>query len=194
MPRKRRLVRSNSQDFEKIERPYGSLPANARDHQAAHHFGIKGMGTRRETSSAILIDTFGRLLFQQRDDNPEISYPGKIGLFGGHREGTETFLECVVREVYEEISYFLPPESFAHLTSYEAADPYGGAVHAEIFIANNVPVDRLVITEGALLMTELKDVVTLEPRFSPSARFAMNAFLNDQRSALNRLRSEYLNR
>jgi 8-oxo-dGTP pyrophosphatase MutT (NUDIX family) len=34
-----------------------------------------------------------------------------IGLFGGHREGNETFLECVVREIYEEISHFLPSES-----------------------------------------------------------------------------------
>jgi 8-oxo-dGTP pyrophosphatase MutT (NUDIX family) len=35
--------------------------------------------------------------------------PGKIGFFGGHREYSETYLECVVREVHEEISYFVPP-------------------------------------------------------------------------------------
>ncbi|QIG92095.2 NUDIX domain-containing protein [Bradyrhizobium sp. 6(2017)] len=40
---------------------------------------------------------------QRRDDLPYISDPGKISLFGGRREGTETFLECVVREVHEEI-------------------------------------------------------------------------------------------
>jgi len=57
------------------------------------------MSTHRETSGAILIDSLGRFLFQLRDDIPEILYPGKIGLFGGHREGNETFLECVVREV-----------------------------------------------------------------------------------------------
>ena len=63
------------------------------------------MGIHRETSGAILIDSLGRFLFQQRDNNPEILYPGMIGLFGGHREGNETFLECVVREIHEEISY-----------------------------------------------------------------------------------------
>jgi hypothetical protein len=56
------------------------------------------MATHRETSGAILIDSFGRFLFQQRDDNPQVSYPGLIGLFGGNREGNETFLECVVRK------------------------------------------------------------------------------------------------
>ena len=73
------------------------------------------MGIHRETSGAILIDSLGRFLFQQRDNIPEILYPGMIGLFGGHREGNETFLECVVREIHEEISYFLPSERFAHL-------------------------------------------------------------------------------
>ena len=53
----------------------------------------------REVAGAILIATSGRLLLQQRDDVAGILYPGMIGLFGGHREGAETFLECVVREV-----------------------------------------------------------------------------------------------
>jgi len=146
------------------------------------------MSIHRETSGAILIDSCGRFLFQQRDDNPDILYPGKIGLFGGHREGNETFLECVVREVHEEISYFVPSERFAHLTSYEGTDPGGGTCRAEIFIANNVPVDQLVITEGTLLTISPKDFAAVEHRFSPSARFAVNAFLSDQRSVLGRLR------
>ena len=56
---------------------------------------------RRETASALLIDTAGRWLLQQRDDIRGILYPGLVGLFGGHREGNETFLDCVVREVHE---------------------------------------------------------------------------------------------
>ena len=147
------------------------------------------MGIHRETSGAILIDSLGRFLFQQRDNNPEILYPGMIGLFGGHREGNETFLECVVREIYEEISYFLPSERFAHLIRYTGAHPLGGAFHGEIYVANNIPVDQLLITEGSLLSVELDDLATIDAKFSPSARFAVNAFLNDQESMLNRLRS-----
>ena len=93
------------------------------------------------TSGAILIDSLERFLFQQRDNKPEILYPSMIGLFGGHREGNETFLECVVREIYEEISYFLPSERFTHLTSYTGAHPLGGTIYSEIYVANNVPVD-----------------------------------------------------
>jgi hypothetical protein len=36
---------------------------------------------RRETASAVLIDTAGRLLLQQRDDIPGILFPGMVGLF-----------------------------------------------------------------------------------------------------------------
>jgi len=68
----------------------------------------------RDISFAILIDSQGRFLFRQRDDVPGIVAPGKIGLFGGHREGNETFLECMVREVQEETGLALPRENFLH--------------------------------------------------------------------------------
>src|SRR5579864_3953837 len=58
---------------------------------------------QREVACALLIDTRGHLLLQRRDDIPSILQPGKVGLFGGHREGNETYLQCVVREIYEEI-------------------------------------------------------------------------------------------
>jgi 8-oxo-dGTP diphosphatase len=63
----------------------------------------------REVGSAILIDTLGRFLFQQRDDIPGILHPGKIGLFGGHRENGESYLQCVVQEIFEETAYYVPP-------------------------------------------------------------------------------------
>jgi 8-oxo-dGTP pyrophosphatase MutT (NUDIX family) len=61
----------------------------------------------RQFACAVLIDGFGRFLLQQRDDIPDIVDPGKIGLFGGGRECGETYLQCIVREVNEELSYFL---------------------------------------------------------------------------------------
>jgi hypothetical protein len=40
----------------------------------------------REIAGAIIIDTLGRFL---RDDITGIIHPGKVELFGGHREGDE---------------------------------------------------------------------------------------------------------
>jgi hypothetical protein len=39
----------------------------------------------REIACAIIVDTLGRFLLQQRDDISGIIHPGKVGLFGGHR-------------------------------------------------------------------------------------------------------------
>ena len=52
----------------------------------------------RQVACAILIDTCGRFLLQQRDDIVGILHPGKVGLFGGYREGDETFLDASERE------------------------------------------------------------------------------------------------
>jgi 8-oxo-dGTP diphosphatase len=61
----------------------------------------------REIAAAIIIDTFGRFLLQQRDDIVGILHPGNVGLFGGHCEDDEAYLECIVREIHEELSYFI---------------------------------------------------------------------------------------
>ena len=51
----------------------------------------RGGSKVREGTSAILISTDGRLLFQLRDNIPDISDPGKLDFFGGGREGDESF-------------------------------------------------------------------------------------------------------
>lgn len=143
----------------------------------------------REIASSILIDTRGRFLLQQRDDVPGIVQPGKIGLFGGHREEGETFLQCVVREIHEETSFFIPPERFEHLVSYTGPEfeAEGDTVRGEFFVARDVPADEVIVTEGALLMVEPDNLALIEHKFAPSVQFAMKAF-SDSRRGLSNLR------
>ena len=138
----------------------------------------------REIAGAIIIDTLGRFLLQQRDDVPGIIHPGKVGLFGGHREGDETYLECVVREICEELSYFVPPERFEYLAGLDGLDldVDGGTVRGCFFVARDIPIDALVITEGSLLTVKRSEVQTLEPKLTPSARFAIKVFFDRQRT------------
>jgi 8-oxo-dGTP pyrophosphatase MutT (NUDIX family) len=137
--------------------------------------------THREVACAILVDDSGQLLLQQRDDVPGILCPGLIGFFGGHRENGETFLECVVREVFEEIGYYIPPAGFTRLLTYDGEDVDAGVgagtLYAEIFVAGGVPRDRLVITEGALLVVPRNEVAALETRLTPLLRRALPAIL-----------------
>lgn len=132
----------------------------------------------REIACAILIDSSGRFLLQQRDNVPGIVYPGHISLFGGHREAGETFLQCVVREIHEETSCFFPPERFEHLTNWSGSDPEvpSAMVQGEFFVLKDVPAERLHITEGSLLICQESELKSLEPKLTPSARFALNTF------------------
>ena len=136
----------------------------------------------REVSCAIILDTLGRFLLQLRDNVPGILQPGKIGLFGGHREDGETHLQCVVREIYEEISYFVSPDRFQHLAIYEGSEfeADAGTVRCEFFLARDIPADAVIVTEGALLIAEPDKLALIEHKFAPSLQFAMKAYFDSK--------------
>jgi 8-oxo-dGTP pyrophosphatase MutT (NUDIX family) len=149
---------------------------------------MTGSGLVREGAAAILISTDGRLLLQLRDNLPQVFDPGKIGLFGGQRERDESFLECVVREVHEEIGLYLPPERFELIGSYYGPDHWtpNGTRHSEIFVAYDVPIDRLIITEGTLKIVAMDELKHIHDLLAPFAKYALETFLkleNVQRSA-----------
>lgn len=137
----------------------------------------------REIACAILIDLHGRFLFQRRDNVPNILYPGKIGLFGGHREGDETFLECAVREVHEETGYLASSQRFEHLWSYVGTDYAvdGGTLTGEYFVLRDVPVDTLEVSEGSLVIAERKNLPCLAEEFAPSLTTSLEKFFNGPR-------------
>ena len=149
-------------------------------HRAVVHPRVEGyigchFPIMREIAAAVIFDCSGRLLLQLRDDIPNILYPGKIGLFGGHREGEETFLECVVREIHEELSYYLPPERFESIGSRAGPDSEvpGGTVSAEFFVAREVPVGKLNVTEGTLKIVAISELYRINDVLTPSARSAL---------------------
>ncbi len=86
-----------------------------------------------------------------------------------------------MREIHEEISYFVSPDRFEHLATCPDLDAEGGTVTGEIFIVRNVPVDKLTVTEGSLLIVEPDKLSAVEDNFTPFTRFAMNAFVGTKR-------------
>ncbi|WP_342711290.1 NUDIX domain-containing protein [Bradyrhizobium sp. B124] len=136
-------------------------------------------GRLREGTSALLVTTDGRLLMQLRDDLPHVSDPGKVSLFGGRKEGSETFLECVVREIHEEIGYYLPPERFELIGRYLGPDHStpGGTLRGEVFLAWDVPIDRLKVTEGRLEIVAVDDLECISGRLARPAEYALAIFL-----------------
>lgn len=150
---------------------------------AAHYrpgdTGMTGNAPKREGTSAILISTDGDLLLQIRDDLPHVSDPGMIGLFGGRREGDESFLACVVREVHEEIGFYLPPDRFELIGTYLGPDNLipGGIRYGQIYVVRNVPVDRLTVTEGTLRIVPLNEIECMQGLLASAAKYALQIFL-----------------
>jgi 8-oxo-dGTP diphosphatase len=133
----------------------------------------------REIAVAIVIDTKARYLFQRRDNIPGILHPGKVSLFGGHREPGESYLDCIVREVHEEIGYLASREGIEHLTTLDelAEVVNGDLVRGDVFVLRNVPSEHLVVTEGSLAIVDPDKIHELESEFTPATGFALRAFL-----------------
>ncbi len=131
----------------------------------------------REVAAAILISTCGRLLLQRRDDIPGLLYGGMVGLFGGHREGSETNLDCLQREILEETGQVIAAERCEPLVQFSVRYPLGGGVKAEYFIVRDIPADVLVVTEGTLLAIEPSELPALLAEMTPSACYVARLFL-----------------
>ena len=131
----------------------------------------------REIAATIVIGTCGRLLFQQRDDIPGLLYAGMIGLFGGHREGEETPLQCVQRELHEETGLMFEPERFTPLVTIKAEYPAGGGVKGNFYVLRDVPIDKVVVTEGSPLIIERGEIPGLLGKMTPSACYVARLFM-----------------
>lgn len=69
---------------------------------------------KRSGASIIFINSSNEVLLLLRDDKPDIPYPNRWDLPGGHVEANETPEACIVREMQEEIETDV---SSAHLHS-----------------------------------------------------------------------------
>ena len=83
-----------------------------------------------------------------------------------------------MRELNEELCYFVAAELFQHLASHSGADLEieGGTVRGELFVVRNIPVKALTITEGALLTVPPEELKQIEDRLTPMTRYALKAF------------------
>jgi 8-oxo-dGTP diphosphatase len=131
----------------------------------------------REVAAAIVVGTCGRLLFQQRDDSPGLLYAGLVGLFGGHKEGDETPIETVRRELEEETGLAFGAERFQPLVDFSVAYPAGGGVKGLYYVLRDVPITDVVVTEGTALVATRDELPALLPRMTPSACYVTRLFM-----------------
>jgi 8-oxo-dGTP diphosphatase len=72
-----------------------------------------GYGGKEEAAfhgAKLVLTHRGRLLTYLRDDKPGLPFPAHWDLPGGGREGSETPVECALRELHEEFGLVLSPD------------------------------------------------------------------------------------
>ncbi|CAK0751935.1 Nudix hydrolase domain-containing protein [uncultured Gammaproteobacteria bacterium] len=85
--------------------------------------------------AALIVLDDGRYLLQQRDELPQIWYPGHWGLFGGAIEDHEETEAALRRELQEELNLDLPPDAFEPFARFDFdLSHFGqGKVHRTFF-------------------------------------------------------------
>ncbi len=87
-----------------------------------------------------------RVLLHLRDGNTPYN-PHQWSFFGGSNEDGETFGECFIREMKEEIGLTIPPEGAVYLRDYFRTDE---SLHRAVFYAeSSIPTEQLILGEGA---------------------------------------------
>ncbi|SNY79988.1 8-oxo-dGTP diphosphatase [Nocardia amikacinitolerans] len=109
---------------------------------------------KKEGTQIILVNPHGQVLLYLRDDKPDILYPNMWSLLGGMLEPGETPLECIVREIAEElidnaneIGFQLDPAKVTHLCT---RDLDFGIEHT-FTAAADFDIEDVTLTEGQAL-------------------------------------------
>ena len=100
----------------------------------------------RSYVGALLVDTNGKLITQQRDDKPGITNPGMVSLFGGTSHEGESPIETLRRELQEELELEV---SSNNLLLQTVKHENGTNVACSIYIITGVDAEELKLHEGA---------------------------------------------
>lgn len=78
------------------------------------------MNVNQNYSGIIIENIDGKLLFQLRDDKPSIPNSNMWSLFGGGIEKGESPIQAIIREVNEELGFYLDEEKIKILVKKES--------------------------------------------------------------------------
>jgi len=103
------------------------------------------------SAHAILITKGFDLIMQRRDTKPGIYNSGKVGIFGGSCEGEETIIECLQREIEEELCINIQDKKFNvkfHKKYTKTIEVHGQDAIVNLYLIYPVEISELTVMEG----------------------------------------------
>ena len=132
----------------------------------------------RSYVGALLVDTNGKLIAQQRDDKPGITNPGMVSLFGGTSHEGESPIETLRRELEEELELEVNSNNLLLQT---IKHENGTNVACSIYIVTGVDAEKLKLHEGAGFATGTPEELLSRPVTGVTQQ-AIEAFIDAQSS------------
>ena len=114
----------------------------------------------RSYVGALLVDTNGKLIVQQRDDKPGITNPGMVSLFGGTSHDGESPIETLCRELQEELELEVNSNNLLLQTVKHENETN---VACSIYIVTGVDAEKLKLHEGAGFATGTPEELLSHP-------------------------------
>lgn len=133
----------------------------------------------RSYVGALLVDTNGKLIAQQRDDKPGITNPGMVSLFGGTSYEGESPIETLRRELQEELELEVNSNNLLLQT---VKHENGTNVACSIYIVTGVDAEKLKLHEGAGFAVGTPEGLLGHPVTGVTQQ-AIEAFIGIQNSA-----------
>lgn len=132
-----------------------------------------GKNQTKKGTSIIFVNSKGSVLLFLRDDKSSIPYPGCWDILGGNVEENETPLECIVREMKEEIEFNLDIKKLKLFNRYNLPDrtEYTYWKHEDFRISD------IVLHEGQYLKWFTEQEITNMDE--PDIAFGFKAILLD---------------
>lgn len=105
--------------------------------------------------SALIIESHGRILLQQRDFKDNIPFPGYWCLPGGHKEKIESPIETLVREIHEELNFNIEDLDIDYIGMFSRLIGDGRLEIGNIFIykhTGDYTINNFKLNEGRALV------------------------------------------
>ena len=132
-------------------------------------------------SHALLTTKEGKVVLQQRDNNPMIVNPGLISMFGGSSRKGDSPVGCLKRELMEELELDIRLYKVGKLgIFYKTKETDGIDYEANVFVVNNVEVESLKIHEGKGIVCGYPEELLKLDKLTRITRLVLQSYIDSR--------------
>lgn len=130
------------------------------------------------SAHALLFTKEGKVILQQRDNDPHILSPGLVAIFGGSVNLGESIDSGLRRELAEELELDidgLPVEKLGIFAKTKEMDKVDCTIH--VFVVRNVDVSSLKLHEGKGLVCDFPSEILKLNKLTRIVRLALQSYI-----------------